>query len=403
MARKRVTLVHISQDELTKMEGEHTHKCKCCGKSIWYANTSVYIKADGLLGCHYGGTTYRTEKNINGVRYPIRICQKCLEEKYPDFSEKNISRIFNTFNKYVAYAFEIPKSEIDDKNKASVPTLENCIRKHGAEKGRLVFEEYKRKQAYTNSFEYKRDKKGWTKEQFDEYNKSRAVTLSNLIKRHGNDEGMRIWKEYCEKQAYTSSAEYISETFDAYEIETILLLKGCKLEGFVRRYGEVEGKKKFDEYVKSITSKSIDTNKYHQSRNGMVFFDKVVEELKHRGHDFKYYYGTRELKKYSHRDHNLYSLDFYIPDLNIDIEFNGDYWHANPELYDAEWFHPVKRKYAKEIWDYDKRKKSALESEFGMIVYEVWEKTIYTDKREDEIINKLVNDIEYVSKNKKTN
>jgi len=392
-------MVHITQDILTGLEGNGTTKCKCCGKSIWYDTTKVYMRSNGTYSNKYEGTTYRSSKNIYGVNYPIRVCQKCLEEKYPDFADKNKSRIFNTFNKYVAYAFEIPDEIIRKKNQSSAITLENCIRKYGEEKGTEVFDEYKRKQAYSNTFEYKRDKFGWSKEQFDKYNASRAITMSNLIKRHGEDEGMRIWKQYIERQSYTSTSKYLSEMYDEYGKETIRLLKSCKLEGFIRRYGESEGCRRYDDFINTITKRDCNTDKYHQSEIGFNFFEKLIEKLSESGCHFKYYYGDCEFKKYSRITNSLYSLDFYIPELNVAVEFNGDYWHANPDIYEADWFHPVKKQYARDIWKHDKERIEVIEQEFGMTVFVVWEKSILTAENMDNTICELLNKIRYVSEN----
>lgn len=46
-------------------------------------------------------------------------------------------------------------------------------------------------------------------------------------------------------------------------------------------------------------------------------------------------------------------LDFYFPDIHKAIEFNGDYWHCNPNLYDKDYFHEHKQLYAKDIWKLD--------------------------------------------------
>ena len=402
MRGKHKELVHISQDELTELEKD-TPKCKYCNKSIWYDTTKVSFNLNGSLSSEFGGTTYRTKKTINGVNYPICVCQNCLEERFPDFKERNKSKIFNTFNKYVVYAFEIPQDIIDEKNKLSVPTLENCIRKHGEEKGREVFEEYKRKQAYKNSFEYKKEKYGWTKEQYDEYNKSRAVTLENLIKKHGENDGRLIWDNYCKRQSETSSTDYIKDKFGEYECETINLLKSGKLEGFIRKYGEIESKKRFNNFIDAVNNSFEDTNKYHQSKRGVCFFNKIIKKLSELGYNFTYYYGDNEMRKYSHIDGVLYSLDFFILELNICVEFNGDYWHANPEIYEKNWIHPIKKVSAEDIWKYDSNRNKSLKEEFLIDVINVWEKSIYIDKKEDIIIDEIIKKIEYkyVSKYKK--
>lgn len=50
-----------------------------------------------------------------------------------------------------------------------------------------------------------------------------------------------------------------------------------------------------------------------------------------------------------------YELDIYLPDLNIAFEFNGDYDHANPKIYDRD--HKIRDKKALDVWCKDKKKK----------------------------------------------
>ena len=371
MARKE--LIHLTQDELTKLEGENTPKCKYCGKSIWYESTKVTFRDNGKLASEFRGTTWRTTKTIEGVTYWICVCQHCLEKMYPDFVNRNKSKIFNTFNKYVQYAFEIPQDVIDKKNKLTVPTLENCIRKHGEEKGREVFEEYKRKQAYSNSFEYKQEKHGWTKEQFDEFNKSRAVTLENLINRHGKEEGERIWKEYCERQSYTSTTEYLVETYGEEKAKYINLLKAREINGFIEIYGEEKGRMIYEEYITNTNDRNIYSN------ISKVFFDELSVELKKNNINVKLYYADNEYFIYS-KLNKLYFLDFYIPEIGYVIEINGDYWHCNPQKYNEDYEHKLRKMTAKEIWEYDSNKNNVIINEFGYTLDVIWESDIRKNK-----------------------
>ncbi len=63
---------------------------------------------------------------------------------------------------------------------------------------------------------------------FEEYNKSRSVTLDNLTKRHGFEKGEKIWNEYCERQKFTTSLEY-----------------------FKQKYGEEKGIEKYNNFSKA--------------------------------------------------------------------------------------------------------------------------------------------------------
>ena len=82
-----------------------------------------------------------------------------------------------------------------------------------------------------------------------------------------------------------------------------------------------------------------------------------------------------------------YKYDFaYLPTKKI-IEFHGDYWHCNPDLYEANYYHKIKKMYAKEIWDYDKEKIELAKS-YGYSVLVVWEADYC--KNPEETINKCM-------------
>lgn len=69
------------------------------------------------------------------------------------------------------------------------------------------------------------------------------------------------------------------------------------------------------------------------------------------------------------------------------IEFNGDYWHCNPLVYEAEYFNKNKELTAKEIWQYDLTKNRLAESH-GYEVLVVWESEWH--KTPDHAIKKCI-------------
>jgi len=78
--------------------------------------------------------------------------------------------------------------------------------------------------------------------------------------------------------------------------------------------------------------------------------------------------------------------DIYIPILNLVIEFNGDYWHCNPNKYNADYYHQVKQKTAQELWDYDKNKIDLIK-ENGYNLEVVWESDL---KEKPQLINQII-------------
>jgi len=78
--------------------------------------------------------------------------------------------------------------------------------------------------------------------------------------------------------------------------------------------------------------------------------------------------------------------DIYIPELNLIIEYNGDYWHCNPKKYKPDYYHQVKNKTAKELWEYDKNKIDLIKN-YGYNLEIVWESDL---KANHTIISKLI-------------
>lgn len=75
---------------------------------------------------------------------------------------------------------------------------------YGEEYGVKKWQHYCDQQAYTNSQEYH----NMTDEEFKAYNKSRACTKENFIKRHGEEDGLKRWDAYVARQVETKSKPY---------------------------------------------------------------------------------------------------------------------------------------------------------------------------------------------------
>jgi G:T-mismatch repair DNA endonuclease (very short patch repair protein) len=105
-----------------------------------------------------------------------------------------------------------------------------------------------------------------------------------------------------------------------------------------------------------------------------------------------------EIKIISQYEHKKKFYDFFLPDVNFVIEVNGDYWHANPEIYtedDVMVFPGQVHKNVGDIWLQDQKKiKSILDSGVDIII--LWEKDI--NKMSDEEI--LYSILDEIGKNK---
>ena len=179
------------------------------------------------------------------------------------------------------------------------------IKKYGISEGTERWDSYCKKQADSNKFEYKHEKHGMTLEEYDEYNKSRAVTLDNMIKRYGVNEGLIHWNQYVERERYT-----------------------CTLPYYIEKYGEEIGKEKYD----ILINKRNPANRlFGPSAISLEMFNKLIKKFKNN----IIYYDDNEFKVKTLK-YNLYYVDYYDETLNIVIEFYGNYFHLNPEKYSPD-------------------------------------------------------------------
>lgn len=76
---------------------------------------------------------------------------------------------------------------------------------------------------------------------------------------------------------------------------------------------------------------------------------------------------------------------WFVYDINLGnkiIEYNGDYWHANPSKYSSDWFNPKTKLTAKETWLKDKVK-IEMANNNGYEVLVIWENDYKTDKEKE--------------------
>ncbi len=142
------------------------------------------------------------------------------------------------------------------------------------------------------------------------------------------------------------------------------------LEKCIKKHGEELGIQIFNER-QDKWKKSLQEN-FEREGDGRSpssqFANSVIKEL-------CAYLGIKIPKKekwiQDKENKNAYSYDFtYNKKI---IEFNGDYWHCNPNLYEADFFNKNKGLSAKQIWDYDLEKLKTAEK-YGYQVLVVWER-----------------------------
>ena len=268
-----------SYDKILKDNFKNHKRCKYCDGPIYYYDSTFSVTREyNLVPLK---KSYLSTKTIYDKDYYLCVCEDCLTKEFPEYQEMNKSRVFNKMNDITEYAFDIPK-EIGKKYKDENyrVTKDNFIKKYGENDGLEKWDSYVSKQSYTNSFEYKNKTHNWTIDNFNDYNKSRSITLSNLIDRHGEDDGVKIWDEYINKQKETKSKEYVINKYGLEYWITLCKNKKVTLDHFIKKYGKEKGE---ELYINKIHN-----NIYLPSKiSGEVFedFEGTKIKIKMRPHE----------------------------------------------------------------------------------------------------------------------
>ena len=328
--------------------------CKECGKFLAYDNAVFHINSvTKKIVCDDNKLSFLSTRNYNGNEYHLCRCYDCVCEKFPNFKDVRF-KFAHKAAKYTQYGFGVPDEDFKPvcDERQSV-TKEKMIKKYGITEGTERWNSYCKKQADSNKFEYKHEKHGMTYEEYDEYNKSRAVTLDNMIKRYGVQDGLFHWNQYVERQRYT-----------------------CTLEYFIEKYGDTIGTEKYNDFVeKRNTSNRL----FGPSAISLEMFDKLIKNYKNN----IVYYDENEYSVHTNKL-CLYHVDYYDKTLNIIIEFYGDFFHLNPKIYDADFIqfkHHEKAILAKNRWQHDKERIDDIQQTLNCKVIIVWESTYRNDKK----------------------
>lgn len=290
-------------------------------------------------------------------------------------------------SKYFKLLFDISDEELENEHKKfDTASLESFIRRHGEKEGKIKYEIYKQRQAYTCSKEYMMNEKGMTEKEWNEFNSNRACTKKNFIKRYGKELGETKWKKYCDFEAYAGNKlEYFINVYGndlgLQKYIEVCSKKSMNLENFKRKYGDEIGLIKWKEYLE----------------NNKTGYSKISQEL-FKAIDIRYdvsmlnsHFASKNCEICIELPFENSSKCFYIDYVlfNKVIEFNGDYFHANPNIYNETNYIAKSGcgKTVKDIWEYDKNRLDAI-SKAGYKVKVVWESDYH--KNPEKVIDECV-------------
>nr|DAF06229.1 MAG TPA: DNA mismatch endonuclease [Caudoviricetes sp.] len=269
-------------------------------------------------------------------------------------------------------------------------TKEKLILKYGEEDGLRRWDHYVERQRITNTKEYKMQVHGMTSEEVDAYNKSRSVTLENCIKRHGKEKGTEIFEKYRKRQAYAGvKLEYFIEKYGEeqgkIEYDRVSRSKSHNIENYRKRYGD-KAEAKLEEYF-TRTNPGC-----YRSKVADKFLDKVESLLT----EDERKCGHREYCVFSPEHNQVFAYDYVNTMLKLCIEYNGDYWHGNPLIYEHNY--QLQAGTAEEIWEKDVKKMKALIDNRDIIKYTiVWESSELSEKDIERILDECRDNIKLPS------
>lgn len=331
--------------------------CRFCGKPVVNSISNIETHKDGSFNLHKPSIK---ERIIDNKKYVLSCCEDCLLEHFKDCLPKAPKYYHMKANKYGAYSFGYSEEEYKKIASMTVGVTEkSMIRKWGKEKGLKKWKEYCDKHSYIASKDAYIDKYG-KKEGLSKYYNDRAMTLQMCIKRHGIEKGTVMWNEYCERQRYTCSKEY-----------------------FIKTYGQKIGIPKYENYVEKRK------NNIFQLQECSNTFSRVSQDLfmdlesKLNDNDEIYYNNKNKEYVIKYKSY-CYFLDFYDKTKNIVIEFNGDYWHCNPNIYEGHEQIQHRGKFTTpiQIWNKDKIRKKNICKQLNSPTYiVVWESDYRKDKK----------------------
>ena len=155
------------------------------------------------------------------------------------------------------------------------------------------------------------------------------------------------------------------------------------LEKCIEKYGESEGKKVFKErqikWVEKLQKSFLEkgTNNCSSSIKEIELVKELCKRLN---------IEIPKKQKYITFENKHYAFDFEFN--KKVIEYNGDYWHCNPQIYEKSFIHRTKKISAEEIWKEDENKIKAAKA-LGYEVLVIWESEYLLNK--EYVIDKCIN------------
>ena len=295
-----------------------------------------------------------------------RLLKEGLEDEYRTYAKKiSVERMKLGSKNYKLKGIKIPRTT--EWNKKISEAL----------KGRKFSDETKRKISESASTRF--DRGTLTKESIDASRKKAVATsIKNGSYKRQGEKHSKWMKQHNPNLGMKMSDEVKQRMSDSH--------KNFYKNGGVSHRKGIPHSKEVRAKISEYTSQMWKDGKFGFGNNGLFrskleisIFDAILKIF------------PKAVHSYPVSDQRTYVYDIYVPDLNLVIEINGDYWHLNPLLYDENFFDNSRNISSTNIWENDKKKIDTA-ARLGYRTAVIWENDINNFGVESAVKNMLLND-----------
>lgn len=215
------------------------------------------------------------------------------------------------------------------------------------------------------------ENKGMTKEEIDQFKKARQA--SSVLSRSKNTQNSLLSDPLYTKKRSPFSKFYsgISDTFTIdHQNELISKTLG---RGRGEHLSKEDRKAFYTLRIQKILV-SKPNGGSGVSKSSILFFDSIRENIKCSDVDIRYGGASSSEWWIRDKDNNkkYYFLDFYIPAINLVIEYNGCAWH--PKSKNDPWKSKsgLLKMSTEDVWNLDRQKEASIRN-LGLDVHYVWD------------------------------
>jgi len=307
-------------------------------------------------------------------------------QKWKELNNKKRLSLENMIRKYGEEEGKKKWKAFCEKN-SYTNSIEYYIETYGKEEGTKRYEKWK-SATKTLRIEYWIEK-GYSEKEAKEKLAERQATnrLDKFIEREGPIKGYIKWHNRQLKWLNTLNSKTEEEKRE------INKKKAITLENMIKKYGKEEGIKRYEMWLKSIIPAFY-------SKESIKFLNPIYDYLISLGFkDEDIYWKENEYFIYDKKQNKIRFFDFTIPKLKLTIEYNGSIWHYNPNYdYPKDFKNPLTGVSLNELKENDNYKRQ-LAIDNGFKIIEVFD-TDNKEEKQKEIIN-IIKNLYYNFKNKK--